>query len=144
MQHVQPDTGPPLSAHGMGTHGRSTSHWHTWCRTSVLKCTEHPNDVYTGSTRNPKKQRANPKSNKKLRETDKCAGASYIWEKNYPADKVYDFLWICLVESVRNPNHLLREPSWQTNVGTLFTGLNSRNGVPSMLQCHNRIKFQTS
>jgi len=119
---------------------------HITCTTEnviyVLKCKLHPQELYIGSTKNLKRRWANHKSDIKLNKCKKCKVVQHVVEKQHPKDSECSFLQIFPVEAVKDPTHLLRrELWWQTNVGTLITGLNTRNDFQSMLLFRNRILF---
>lgn len=102
----------------------------------------HPDDLYIGSTVHLKKRWANHKSDMNLKKGTKCSVAQHVIDKPHPTDTNCSFSQIFAIESVKNPEDLLRrEIWWQTNVGTHIVGLNTRRDFQSMLQYRNRIQF---
>ena len=118
------------------------------CRTPnviyCLRCMDHPDELYIGSTVNLRHRWANHKSDCKLGKGRKCQVAQHFLDKVHtPVDKSYECLQIFAIEAVYDAKNLgRREVWWQLNVGTFLVGLNSRSDIRSLISGH-RTSYKT-
>ena len=117
---------------------------HITCRTKaviyLLRCRIHPDLWYVGSTKDLRRRWAGHKSDVKLKRTSRCKMAEHVHTCHHPQDPQFGFLYIVPIEAVKREDDLLsRETYWQANLGTLFTGLNCRSDLNTVL--HHRIQY---
>ena len=106
----------------------------------ILECKLHPDFMYVGSTMNFKSRWANHKSDAKNGKAKKCWSAKHVCEQHHPKDDNMSFFIITPIEIVKNITRMAdRELYWQANLGTIFTGGNSRRDIQTVRK--NRIQF---
>lgn len=143
-------------AHSLKIHGFS-SPWdgrkwtirkHLTCTTPnviyIIRCIGHEEGVYIGSTQNLKLRWANHKSDIKLNKTNKCTLAQHMCTKHAKVDTsdLHKDIQIFAIDSTKSAESLLKaETWWQANVGTVFSGLNVRKDLNTMIRCQSRIIF---
>ena len=104
----------------------------------ILCSCGNPSD-YVGSTFNMKRRWSKHKSDIRLKNWTACGLSSHspMYHRDDMEEAISN-LKVTLLDCVVDPNVLKKqEDKWICNLGTLFTGLNSRNEVLS----HNRIHF---
>ena len=97
----------------------------------IVECRVHSDFMYVGSTVHSKNRWANHKSDCKNKQVHKCWVAKHTTECKHPEDREFSYLVITPIEIVKNIDRMAeRELYWQANLGTLFTGGNSRRDIP--------------
>jgi hypothetical protein len=112
------------------------------CCIYLIRCRLHADLWYVGSTTNYKRRWANHKSDSNRKLLHRCGVARHVSEIEHPSDNQLPFLTIHMLEEVASEDLLTaREIYWQANLGTIFTGLNSRMELNRMTRTGNRIQY---